>query len=197
MIHAEIHTETQHRLVCPECKTVGSTIPASLRNRQFGPWYCDNCGVGVTGKVDADGVVWLDTDTNKRKNRTLVLLRLRQPLADGSVVHVVTEGMHFPDMELEIGQGDEYFYNEHTCPTNWMRGVSLFDGTDEDPHGLFQWVATIAMPSQEQWEQIIDTSQLGHPDNWKGNLDHSNLDWDTLTKLFGVLPHSVTLLGDV
>ena len=39
---------------------------------------------------------------------------------------------------------DDYFYNEHTCPTNFMPdviGVRTDDG-DTDPHGLFAYVKT-------------------------------------------------------
>ena len=46
---------------------------------------------------------------------------------------------------------DEYFYNEHTCPTNYMQDVeAVIYEKDADPHGVFEWVATIDKP--EDWD---------------------------------------------
>ena len=42
---------------------------------------------------------------------------------------------------------DMYFYNEHTCPTNYMGDVeAVIYEKDADPHGVFEWVATIDKP---------------------------------------------------
>ena len=46
---------------------------------------------------------------------------------------------------------DAYFYNEHTCPTNYMQDVeAVIYEKDADPHGVFEWVATIDKP--EDWD---------------------------------------------
>ena len=46
---------------------------------------------------------------------------------------------------------DQYFYNEHTCPTNYMGDVeAVIYEKDADPHGVFEWVATIDKP--EDWD---------------------------------------------
>ena len=46
---------------------------------------------------------------------------------------------------------DAYFYNEHTCPTNYMDCVeAIIYEKDADPHGVFEWVATIDKP--EDWD---------------------------------------------
>lgn len=45
--------------------------------------------------------------------------------------------------EDEFGSGKmEYYYDEHTCPTNWFPDVTklIHDG-DDDPHGCFTFVA--------------------------------------------------------
>ena len=35
-----------------------------------------------------------------------------------------------------------YFYEEHTCPTNWLRDVEEVSiGDNTDPHGLWKFVA--------------------------------------------------------
>jgi len=46
------------------------------------------------------------------------------------------------DTQEEYESHQEYYYNEHTCPTNWTRQIEqiIFDG-DTDPHGVFQFVS--------------------------------------------------------
>lgn len=35
-----------------------------------------------------------------------------------------------------------YYYNEHTCPTNWFRNVEeIIFQKDKDPHGVFEFVS--------------------------------------------------------
>jgi hypothetical protein len=42
----------------------------------------------------------------------------------------------------EFVENERYFYNEHTCPTNWLRDIEQieFEG-DRDPHGVFEFVS--------------------------------------------------------
>lgn len=42
----------------------------------------------------------------------------------------------------EYTDNQRYFYNEHTCPTNWVREIEEieFQG-DRDPHGVFEFVS--------------------------------------------------------
>ena len=47
---------------------------------------------------------------------------------------------------MEISEHHEYYYNEHTCPTNYMRNVvAVIDlkHQDQDPHGIFEYIATL------------------------------------------------------
>jgi len=73
-------------------------------------------------------------DTGEKKIPTIVTLKLDQP------VTIETEG-------VMVGQtsetASEYFYNEHTCPTNFLRHViRIIDAEgDDDPHGIFQFVS--------------------------------------------------------
>ena len=42
----------------------------------------------------------------------------------------------------EYESNEKYFYDEHTCPTNWTSQIAeiIFEG-DHDPHGVFQFVS--------------------------------------------------------
>lgn len=41
----------------------------------------------------------------------------------------------------ERASGDQYFYDEHTCPTNWTNNIiAVISDGDEDPHGFATFV---------------------------------------------------------
>ena len=82
-------------------------------------------------------------------------------------VHIVVEGMIFYPRNSKpiINQEHEsYFYNEHTCPWNYLR-VSIKDGDETDPHGIFRHQETVIMPDWyegdlsgvEKWESLFPT----------------------------------------
>jgi hypothetical protein len=121
--------------------------------QSFGPWYCDECGLGIRGVATDDGA---DIESvADRQLKTLVLLRLYDPLKDGEVVHIVVQGMAFaeegeePDFEHDV-----YFYNEHTCPWNYLR-IPLRVGEDSDPHGVFQHQETVLMPKDYDDHEVF------------------------------------------
>ena len=39
----------------------------------------------------------------------------------------------------------QYFYEEHTCPTNWLRIPMISVAGNHDPHGLFEFVDAVWM----------------------------------------------------
>lgn len=75
--------------------------------------------------------------------KTLVLLRLFQ--RDGSPVYFVVQGLGtLGDGESDLD--DEYFYDEHTCPTNYIPIEAVMTPEDDDPHGAFEYVRSVWMP---------------------------------------------------
>lgn len=43
-----------------------------------------------------------------------------------------------------------YFYNDHTCPTNWIdKVVAIIADGDQDPHGFAKFVACKAPPEED------------------------------------------------
>jgi hypothetical protein len=57
--------------------------------------------------------------------------------------------------------GLAYFYNEHTCPTNWIGDVEaiIFEG-DSDPHGVAQFVRRVDLPSSVDDVDDLDLPSL-------------------------------------
>jgi len=87
-------------------------------------------------------------------------------------MYLVVNGLRLkehPTREVEpTGKHDEFYYNEHTCPTNYLRDVVevIADG-EVDPHGCFKFVTSVpkrlpedkngihVTPSVEQLEEFF------------------------------------------
>ena len=120
-----------------------------------GPWYCDECGTANELRMYADGRVTARS-LDKKCLRTSVVLKLppqKEP------VYFLMEGMRFTEEWPNPGETqeehnhsrDRYFYEEHSCPTNWLKDVQeVMIGSDCDPHGLWHYMGTIeASPSDD------------------------------------------------
>ncbi len=113
-----------------------------------GPWYCDECGAAfdiVYGKGEVDFVA-----TDKRTEHQAILLKI--PAFKPGPIYFLVRGMKFfPNDESADEPYDDrhrYFYEEHTCPTNWLSDVSVMSyGGDADPHGVAEFVASAPWPA--------------------------------------------------
>lgn len=144
---ARLITVKTIRIACPNCGEATGDVGHILDRSgpsEFGPWFCDECGRGYCGKLLPGGEIdlWV---TDAMRIDTLDHLVL--PPQD-KPVHFVVKGMSFVDEKGSRGRPDHkrFFYEEHTCPTNYI-GVEMiaFDG-DTDPHGLFKFAGTQDMP---------------------------------------------------
>jgi hypothetical protein len=135
------------RVACPNCGEPAGTVDHILDgtgSKEFGPWYCDECGRGYGGKLLPGGEIelYLSKDMKVETLDHLVILPQDKP------VHFIVKGMAFVDENgsRRDAEHKRFFYEEHTCPTNYV-GVEMiaFDG-DIDPHGLFKFVASTDMP---------------------------------------------------
>jgi hypothetical protein len=73
----------------------------------------------------------------------------------------VIEGMYF-NGEFDI-DNKRYFYEEHTCPTNYLgveMVVDLNDG-DTDPHGIFEFVGAIPYVDLENVDDVLSLLPSG------------------------------------
>jgi hypothetical protein len=76
----------------------------------------------------------------------LILLK-RGPLL------LVVKGENYSDFE----PNHEYHYNEHTCPTNYLRRtVMLIDleTLDTDPHGAFTYITNAPMKTFDELQRM-------------------------------------------
>lgn len=78
--------------------------------------------------------------------KTLNLLKIEAK--DGPIYFVVEGLCEWPTSREEMLSGAEYFYEEHTCPTNFIRIPMISQDGDHDPHGIFEFVDAVWMTDE-------------------------------------------------
>lgn len=138
IVFAEARTELY--LKCPSCGR-HHFIVGHLKPGQKVTWPCDECGGHFHMECRADGVFIVER-LKRRTIRTLVTLESTGP------VRLIVKGMRSTDdngnPDPQDDEHDEYFYNEHTCPVNFLGVEKVIDPASgsEDPHGIFAYVRT-------------------------------------------------------
>lgn len=132
--------------------------------RRAGPWFCDDCGQGWDLEYDADSVDLTPTKGGREKMiRDWCILEL-PPQTEP--VRFKVRGMRFEQAIEEDNR--RYFYEEHTCPTNWLRDVKeIAIGAETDPHGLWKLVAIYDADAEE----TADAALLGPASDDRGKDD--------------------------
>jgi len=137
-------TKPETYIACPTCGK-GEHQVSHLRVGTATRWYCEEeeCGFAFSLRViSADSVEVRALEDQRVKK--LVTLRSEGP------VTLVVEGMSLIPESKSLSDGDEYFYNEYTCPINYLREVIEVrdDEGKDDPHGIFKYQST------EEWRDI-------------------------------------------
>jgi ribosomal protein L37AE/L43A len=135
-------------IVCPACHQPDQSID-HLEGKGVTMWYCRKCGVRYAFKYDSGEVTDLGL-TGERIEKRLVLLRRDN-------IGLVVVGRCLPaaaaaDNSDPTGH-HAYYYNEHTCPVNYMRDAKAvidLDKKDTDPHGIFEYVTTLP------WNRLVE-----------------------------------------
>lgn len=159
-------TVIQHRryVECPECEngtwSIEHLFEKSMNKREC-VWSCDACSARFKFLV-SDGVFTM-TPTERDSSRCLVLLRHNH---DEKTLIVVKGYIHGKDSyEVEAGH-KRYFYEEHTCPTNFLGVMKISREGDQDYHGIFEYVRHVDM---------VDAEALIGMRNWEDGFE-DNLD---------------------
>jgi len=154
MARATIHTETRKYIECPNCGDNRSFSIGHLMGGQhsFGTWYCDKCNCGIRGRVDGEEVEVELTERTAESTHVLLELPPQQ-----ESVFLITKGYMF-DGEM-VAQA--YFYEEHTCPVNYLRSAEIvIIGKDADPHGLFEYRQTIPKRLNPNLQDVSDAEEI-------------------------------------
>lgn len=111
---------------------------------RFGPWRCAECDKSFEGTVRAPGDVELIKDeTASATARAMSLLKFDGK--DGPTFFVMDHRHYSAQDSDEEKQGhDRYFFEEHSCPTNWLRHcAAVIQDGDTDPHGFLTFVRSV------------------------------------------------------
>lgn len=119
-------------------------------DRPFGPWRCDACGTKVAGQwCGSDrSVVITSIKQHARETSGYMLLRLAVK-SEEPVFFVVKHTLYTDDGQYSVEEEIEHMrslVDEHTCPTNLVRIPAIIQGRDEDPHGVFEFIAFAHRP---------------------------------------------------
>lgn len=141
---------TKTYAVCPACGADAGCVDHLLGQALTTRWYCDACGQRYELAFSLGGGVVISR-VEGRKVRTVDLLVL-QPQA--KPVYFIVEGLRFEEDGSERDEDEEkrFYYDEHSCPTNWLHPEMVYFNGDSDPHGLIEFVATrddTGFPSKE------------------------------------------------
>lgn len=103
----------------------------------FGPWYCDKCGVSWSGTI-MNGELKAKKDPTRVCKKHAVLLKLDyDPQRDGPI-HLIVNASAY----IHIPEDPKFTYEEYLCPVNILHdALEVYVGSDNDRHGLFKLVA--------------------------------------------------------
>ena len=94
--------------------------------------------------VEKSRVVLRKVEERGYFGRAMALLKLES--ADGPVYFVV-EGLVSDEDVKEQQKHARYFYEEHSCPTNWIdQTAAVIHNGDADPHGFLEFVRIVEVP---------------------------------------------------
>jgi hypothetical protein len=142
--------EIKHFIECPYCHNSKNRIDHLFNEEgkeiSWGYWYCDECGGGYKGIVKGKEV--FIEKTIKRKDDSIIFLK------NGNILLAI-KGMYFNgNHDIE---NDRYFYEEHTCPINYLKNVEMIINLEDDnidPHGIFKFITSIPYINLENVEDI-------------------------------------------
>src|SRR6266481_2059156 len=135
-----VQAKVQLHIPCPSC-VEGKWRADQLNIGQSTLWACQNCHNGASIKRINDSD--FEVISNGRKD-TPVMVTLQSVTEPRITLKLNTwKYWHSQADSLEdYREHERYFYDEHTCPTNWTRNIVeiIFKG-DRDPHGVFEFVS--------------------------------------------------------
>lgn len=97
--------------------------------------------------------------------KTLVLLKIES--VTGPVWFVVEGVANYPiDPEYSsLLDSQRYFYDEHSCPTNYVQAAMISHDGDHDPHGVFDLVDIVWMTTEFLGGKKIPIEGNGYGDD--------------------------------
>lgn len=161
---------------CPHCgKDTSSAIDhidLNVPDREIAGWHCGVCGMeNILSIVNNTLMI---TPSLKKEIKLISLVRSFEPLISGDYIYMFVKTSARTDKKgvleplEQINANKEFWLNEHTCPSNWLR-LTVAHNDDLDPHGLFQHVRTIVAPDAPHMLYTANGEESPDPE---GNYDN-------------------------
>lgn len=165
-------------------------IDLNVPDRDIGGWHCQGCGMeNVLSIVNKTLMI---TPSLKKETKLISLLKSFEPLMSGDYIYIFikTSSRSGKDGVVDsldkINDDKEYWINQHTCPSNWLRH-SISHDNDLDPHGVFQHVRTIIAPEAPHLLYTDNCRDVPDPD------ENYNTCWSFNEKVLRELFPEVTI----
>ena len=127
---------------CPNCLEGDWQVDHIPVGSAFGPWSCSKChGYGKGRRLNTNEFV-VEIGVGKKETPITVTLESCTEPKITLKLNTWKYDHSQKDTPEEFTEHLTYYYNEHTCPTNFMCDIEqiIFEG-DSDPHGVFQFVS--------------------------------------------------------
>lgn len=155
----QVKTETKVFAICPCCNShrfCVSHLFDGIKKQHSGKdhyavrWDCPKCVIEFDIHIYGPDRVEFSQRPPKDNPYTPALVLLKSGHDESPIyafvetkafLKSVVESQQPKEDEFESGKM-EYYYDQHTCPTNWFHDVTkLIQDGDDDPHGCFTFVA--------------------------------------------------------
>jgi hypothetical protein len=139
---------------CPWCeKETGSRVDHLYDDtlpRSAGPWYCNACGQPFNVLVKAPSDVEITKAEGHVRSFSRAMSLLKFDGKEGAVFFVMDHNHYHsgePETDDEFQSHTRFFFEEHSCPTNWLdECVAVIADGDSDPHGFLSFVRAVDVP---------------------------------------------------
>jgi hypothetical protein len=135
-----VQAKVQLHIPCPSCtegKWRADQISVGFSTR----WACQECHYEADVKRVSENDFEV-TPTGRKETPVVVTL---QSVTEPKITLKLNtwKYAHSQDESPEdYREHERYFYDEHTCPTNWTREiVEVIFNSNHDPHGVFEFVS--------------------------------------------------------
>lgn len=144
--------ETHQFAQCAHCDFNLGCIDNLINKISFETcWYCDKCGKQTDLKF-SNGKLETRQFEGLARKEIAVFLKCGK-------VGLIVRG-------ADYGRGYDniiYYYNEHTCPTNYITNVVKIldlENFDTDPHGIFEFVSAVPWDDKFDSDNLLELSEL-------------------------------------
>lgn len=163
-----VQAKVQLHIPCPSCLD-GKWRADQLAIGQSTVWSCQECHNEASIKRINEN----DFETTSRGRKDTPVTVTLQSITEPRITLKLNtwKYAHSQNDSLEDYESHQrYFYDEHTCPTNWTRDiVEIIFQSDHDPHGVFEFVSIEDghMIDNPYGDGMVLESSIPKTDDWK------------------------------